>query len=194
MSDILSDAPSLAGRVPAALSTSATRVAFKTGTSYGYRDAWAAGHGGGYTIVAWVGFANGTPRPGETGRKAAAPLLFDAFDMLDQKKAPEAVDSNEMPAIALARFAPQSDSLPPEIVFPRDGVEVYLNGATRGFSFSARGGRARYQWYVDGDRVEFDQSSGQAIWYPARAGFYDISVVDGAGRTSKSKVRVLASG
>ena len=55
------------------------RIAFKTGTSYGYRDAWAVGFDGRRTIGVWVGRPDGAPVPGILGRTAAAPILFDAF-------------------------------------------------------------------------------------------------------------------
>src|SRR5262249_54367182 len=55
------------------------RIAVKTGTSYGYRDAWAGGFDGRYTIGVWVGRPDGAPVPGLVGRTAAAPILFDAF-------------------------------------------------------------------------------------------------------------------
>ena len=55
------------------------RIAFKTGTSYGYRDAWAVGFDGRRTIGVWVGRPDGAPVPGLIGRAAAAPILFDAF-------------------------------------------------------------------------------------------------------------------
>src|SRR5580704_8422189 len=55
------------------------RIAFKTGTSYGYRDAWAVGFDGKRTIGVWVGRPDGAPVPGLVGRMAAAPILFDAF-------------------------------------------------------------------------------------------------------------------
>src|SRR5262249_20914269 len=55
------------------------RIAFKTGTSYGYRDAWAVGFDGKRTIGVWVGRPDGGPVPGLVGRVAAAPILFDAF-------------------------------------------------------------------------------------------------------------------
>ena len=58
------------------------RVAFKTGTSYGYRDAWSVGFDGRYTIGVWVGRPDGAPVPGLVGRMAAAPILFDAFARL----------------------------------------------------------------------------------------------------------------
>ncbi|MFL6838202.1 MAG: penicillin-binding protein 1C, partial [Bradyrhizobium sp.] len=55
------------------------RIAFKTGTSYGYRDAWSIGFDGRITIGVWVGRPDGAPVPGLIGRTAAAPILFDAF-------------------------------------------------------------------------------------------------------------------
>src|SRR5262245_57213718 len=55
------------------------RIAFKTGTSYGYRDAWSVGFDGRHTIGVWVGRADGAPMPGLIGRSVAAPILFDAF-------------------------------------------------------------------------------------------------------------------
>ncbi len=55
------------------------RIAFKTGTSYGFRDAWAVGFDGRMTIGVWVGRPDGAPVPGLVGRAAAAPILFDAF-------------------------------------------------------------------------------------------------------------------
>ena len=57
----------------------AGRIAFKTGTSYGYRDAWSIGFDGKHTIGVWVGRPDGAPVPGLVGRTAAAPILFDAF-------------------------------------------------------------------------------------------------------------------
>ena len=57
----------------------AGRIAFKTGTSYGNRDAWAVGFDGKRTIGVWVGRPDGAPVAGITGRSAAAPILFDAF-------------------------------------------------------------------------------------------------------------------
>src|SRR3981081_492271 len=55
------------------------KIAFKTGTSYGYRDAWSLGFDGRITIGVWVGRPDGAPVPGLVGRTAAAPILFDAF-------------------------------------------------------------------------------------------------------------------
>lgn len=58
------------------------RVAWKTGTSYGFRDAWALGTTAEYTVGVWVGRPDGTPLPGQYGAVTALPLLFDVIDSL----------------------------------------------------------------------------------------------------------------
>ncbi|HXH73058.1 MAG TPA: penicillin-binding protein 1C [Mariprofundaceae bacterium] len=64
--------------------SSSRKIAWKTGTSYGLRDAWAVGSTTRYTVGVWVGNASGEGRPGLTGTTAAAPLLFSIFDKLER--------------------------------------------------------------------------------------------------------------
>jgi penicillin-binding protein 1C len=64
---------------------SAIPIAWKTGTSFGNRDAWAIGSTADYVIGVWVGNADGTGRPLLTGIQSAAPILFDLFKMVDQQ-------------------------------------------------------------------------------------------------------------
>ena len=64
---------------------SSGRIAFKTGTSYGFRDALAIGFDRGTTIAVWVGRPDNGPTPGLIGREAAAPILFDAFERLGRE-------------------------------------------------------------------------------------------------------------
>ncbi len=61
------------------LFTSAQKIAWKTGTSFGFRDGWAIGLTTKYTVVVWVGNTNGEGRPGLIGVQTAAPVLFDIF-------------------------------------------------------------------------------------------------------------------
>ena len=77
LADILRGAP-----LPDGVARGTRPIATKTGTSYGFRDAWAAGWSPAYTVVVWTGRADGTPRPGAFGRIAAAPILFHVFDLL----------------------------------------------------------------------------------------------------------------
>lgn len=58
------------------------RVAWKTGTSYGYRDAWAIGGTRQYTVAVWIGRPDGTPLPGQYGAVTALPLMFQVVDSL----------------------------------------------------------------------------------------------------------------
>lgn len=57
-------------------------IAWKTGTSYGLRDAWAIGSNSHYTVGVWAGNAGGEPAPALTGSTSAAPVMFDVFDLL----------------------------------------------------------------------------------------------------------------
>ncbi|HCM75470.1 MAG TPA: penicillin-binding protein 1C, partial [Cytophagales bacterium] len=60
-------------------------IAWKTGTSFGFRDGWAVGTNPEYTVGVWVGNADGEGRPGLTGTEMAAPILFDLFSLLPNR-------------------------------------------------------------------------------------------------------------
>ncbi len=104
--DILREGPPPKGRAPGALTRTAP-VAFKTGTSYGFRDAVAVGVVGGYVVAVWTGRADGGARPDMTGRDAALPLLFDVVDQVGiAARAPSPVrPRGAPPALADARPA-----------------------------------------------------------------------------------------
>lgn len=65
---------------------SSKEIAWKTGTSFGFRDAWAIGTTKDYVVGVWVGNADGEGRPGLVGLSTAAPILFDIFDLLPRSK------------------------------------------------------------------------------------------------------------
>jgi penicillin-binding protein 1C len=192
--DILSSAPAPAGRMPALLTQEAPVIAFKTGTSYGFRDAWGAGTGGGNAVVVWMGRADSAPRPGVTGRDAALPVLFDVFDAITRitpkrSSGPplrEEIPGEYIPPSALARF--ERENAPPQILFPPDGAEVWKDTEHVSFVLSAEG-RGKLEWYVDGKPLGHNVA-GDTIWRPSDAGFYELHVVDGNGRTAKSHVRI----
>lgn len=66
------------------LYSSSRKIAWKTGTSFGYRDGWAIGVTPDHVVAVWVGNADGEGRPGLTGIKSAAPIMFDIFDLLPE--------------------------------------------------------------------------------------------------------------
>jgi len=66
-------------------------IAWKTGTSYGYRDAWALGVSKNYTVGVWVGRPDGTALPGQYGALTAAPILFKVMESIPGKRQTVAV-------------------------------------------------------------------------------------------------------
>jgi penicillin-binding protein 1C len=191
--DILRDGPPPKGRAPDAL-TRITPMAFKTGTSYGFRDAVAIGVAGPYVIAVWTGRADGGARPDMTGREAALPFLFDVADQVAggaTTSAPPPVSPRAAPP-ALRTLPGQRPG--PRLIFPPDGSTVIADGygpASRGFVLAATGDGL--VWYVDGTQVPTDPVSGRPLWRPPGPGFYRLSVVDGAGHTVTSRVRVTGT-
>ncbi len=187
--DILRDAPGPKGRAPAALIRGGPSLAFKTGTSYGFRDAVAAGVGGGYVIIVWTGRADGGARGGLTGREAALPLLFDVADIVGgPAMAPPPIRPKAAPAALRNLERPDSG---PRLIFPPDGATVQVEAfgpGSRGLALSAGG--EGLNWYVDGEPVPLEPVTGRPIWRPPAAGFYGVSVVDGAGREARARVRI----
>ena len=138
----------------------AGRIAFKTGTSYGYRDAWSVGFDGKHTIGVWVGRPDGAPVPGLVGRTAAAPILFDAFARIGtaiaQLPPPPAgvlVTSNAKLPPPLRQFQPgrpgrRNGAARLHIIFPPDGALLdrssHRRQARSGGAQSDRRRRAAY--------------------------------------------------
>jgi penicillin-binding protein 1C len=187
--DILREAPAPKGRAPSALTLGGPSMAFKTGTSYGFRDAVAAGVVGGYAILVWTGRADGGARGGLTGRDAALPLLFDVADAVGAPtSAPRPIAPKAAPQ-ALQRL--HAVDAGPRLIFPPDGASVQvdaLGAKGRGLVLAAQG--EGLTWYVEGAPLDLDPVSGRAIWKPAAPGFYRLMVVDAQGRKANAKVRV----
>jgi penicillin-binding protein 1C len=195
---ILANGPSPEGRIPSQLAQNAPRIAFKTGTSYGFRDAWSVGVANGYAIGVWVGRPDGAPRPGVAGRDAALPILFQAFDLLGAPPTPQPAPDqlDRAPAPALTHLDPQNGNAL-SILFPAPNTEVLVldyGPSSRGLSLSARGGQHPYTWYAEGQPVGTEATSGRAIWRPSAPGFYDVSVVDATGESAHVRVRIRNSG
>jgi penicillin-binding protein 1C len=104
---------------------SGQEVSWKTGTSFGFRDAWAIGTGPAYTVGVWAGNADGEGRPGLTGISSAAPILFDVFSLLPGREWFD-VPVNELHEVSVCS---QSGFLPgpycPEtsiVLIPKNGL------------------------------------------------------------------------
>ncbi|KFF44374.1 penicillin-binding protein 1C [Pseudomonas sp. BRG-100] len=75
-------------------------LAWKTGTSYGFRDAWAIGVGPRYLIGVWIGRPDGTPVPGQFGLASAAPLMLQVHDVLTNRDSQRGISAPVKPVPA----------------------------------------------------------------------------------------------
>jgi penicillin-binding protein 1C len=183
------------------------RIAFKTGTSYGFRDAWAVGFDGRMTVGVWVGRPDGAPVAGLVGRAAAAPILFDAFARSGMAPAalPHApkgaifAATNKLPP-PLQRFSPASGpseaSEPPRIMFPPDGARIEMAGgqkdgqAQEPVVLKLAGGAAPLTFMVNGV-PQVPQGGRRTLFFqPDGPGFVRLTVMDARGAADSVMVRV----
>ncbi len=181
------------------------RIGFKTGTSYGFRDAWALGFDGAHTVGVWVGRPDGVPSPGRYGANTAAPLLFRIFEQLPSDGAeppPAPVEALALETTALPpglRYlgrggAPPSVGRagpPPRIVYPLDASLLALPAAGRGIGLGAEGGQRPLTWLVDGVPLVAAKWSRGAEWRPDGPGFSEIVLIDALGRRARARVRLI---
>lgn len=182
-------------------------IAFKTGTSYGFRDAWALGYTQSHTVGVWVGRPDGSSRPGRIGRNDAAPVLLKVFDLLPREAEPPPPPPNailvrsrsELPA-PMRRFAFDGNALPsgasgtppPAISFPPHGSMLAMPRADDdGYHLSAVGGAEPLRWLVNGRPLSPAEQGAPVSWRPDGRGFADITVVDAEGRSARARVRVV---
>ena len=178
------------------------RIAFKTGTSYGYRDAWAIGFDGRMTVGVWVGRPDGAPVPGLVGRASAAPILFEAFAR--SGGAPAALPraprgaifaaSNKLPP-PLQRFGitgPREAAEAPRIMFPPDGarLEIAAGAQPDPVALKISGGRGPLTVLVNGVPVTAASGRWTLFFQPDGPGFVRLTVMDARGATDSVTVRL----
>ena len=175
------------------------RLAYKTGTSYGHRDAWAVGFDGAHVIGVWLGRPDGTPVPGAFGADVAAPVLFQAFARLKpaltpQPPAPPAtllVANAQLPQ-PLRQFRSRSAAFQvldaPAVAFPPDGSEVEL--LPEGLMVRVEGGTAPFTWLANGTPVSTGQTGREAMLADLGRGFVTLSVIDATGLSARTSVRL----
>ncbi|MEX0304407.1 MAG: penicillin-binding protein 1C [Leisingera sp.] len=175
-------------------------VAYKTGTSYGHRDAWAVGWDGRHVVGIWMGRADGTPVPGIFGGDIAAPVLFEAFGRLKPALDPLPppppatliVSSAELPP-PLQRFRPRGAAFEgsrdaPELIFPPEGARLALDGGS--LTLKLRGGTAPFLVLANGQPVLSGQRRREFSVPSPGPGFSSLVIVDGAGRSDRVNLRV----
>ena len=183
------------------------RIAFKTGTSYGYRDAWSVGFDGRMTIGVWVGRPDGAPVPGLIGRNAAAPILFDAFARggkvpaaLPRPPKGALVASNTKLPLPLRRFRPLGELVRTggeqalHIQFPPDGSRIDLDrsgdAGASAMPVRVSGGVLPITMLVNGMTVGEIDGRRQRLIDPPGPGFARLTVIDATGAADTVVVRI----
>jgi penicillin-binding protein 1C len=183
------------------------RIAFKTGTSYGYRDAWAVGFDGRRTIGVWVGRPDGAPVPGLIARSAAAPILFEAFARTGAL--PQALPAAPRGALVAAngrlppplrRFGPNGmagdgHEAQVRIMFPPNGARLELSSGGDGrpepIALKLAGGVGPLTVMVNGLPVDMPTGRRNTVFFePEGPGFVRLTVIDAAGTTDSVLVRL----
>jgi penicillin-binding protein 1C len=181
-------------------------IAYKTGTSYGYRDAWSVGYDGRHVIGVWIGRADNGAIPGLSGYKSAAPVLFEAFKkaglaIVALPRAPAGalrLTEAELP-VSLKRFAHTRSGLialsareaAPQIVYPPQGAEVEIglsSGDPMPLSLKLQGGRPPFRWLANGIALPDSTRKRTYDWRPDGAGFSTLTVIDADGRAASVRV------
>jgi penicillin-binding protein 1C len=201
VTDILADMPPPNGFVRPTSDDGGRRIAYKTGTSYAFRDAWAVGYDVLHTVGVWVGRPDGAPHVGAYGATAAAPLLFRLFERLptpqgDVAGAPpgESILSARQPPERLIRFdaKPLAASIQPlRIVFPQDGSTVVAQVTSHGsltLPLIAQGGAPPYQLYLDNLALDRPHLVGRIAWAPQGRGAAKLAITDASG--SRAEVNI----
>ena len=182
-------------QTPRPIGVQGTGIAFKTGTSYGNRDAWAIGFDGRHVIGVWMGRADGTPVPGIFGGELAAPVLFDAFQRLKSQIDPipppppaTLLLPNAQLPLPLQVFRQRGISAStggPEISFPPDGAVV--EGDT--LVAKVRDGLAPFTWLANGAPVLTSRER-EVRLDGLGIGFSSLTVIDAAGRAAQARVEL----
>ncbi|MEP5631407.1 MAG: penicillin-binding protein 1C [Tateyamaria sp.] len=169
-------------------------LAYKTGTSYGHRDAWAFGYDGQHVIGVWIGRPDGTPVPGAFGADHAAPLLFEAFGRLKPSFTPAPAPppdtlistTADLPT-PLRRFGlARPTHANPVLAFPPDGA-VLAQAET---VIKVEGGVLPLTVLLNGAPVASGLRTRHIEVGALDAGFSDIAVIDAAGRSTRIAVEL----
>jgi penicillin-binding protein 1C len=160
-------------------------IAWKTGTSWGGRDAWALGVDGRHAVGVWVGRPDGTAMPGATGARLALPLLAQLFALLPPAPlAPLPLRPAPLADRAPADFSPAD---PLRLAFPPPGAVLEEGGRV---VLRAQGGQRPLTFLVNGAPLPGDPARRDRAWTPPGPGFYRITVLDAQGAAARSEVRV----
>ena len=165
------------------------QIAYKTGTSYGYRDAWTFAYNASYTVAVWIGKPANASQLGRTGRNTAAPMAFEIFALLESLLPQE---SWGWPASYLGNTVPpglayfddrksDNSASKPRMLYPRDNDRFRSADCSDVLvEVKVEQGTEPYFWYIDGEAKKIERSD---VTLPFGFGAHRITVIDSRGKS-----------
>jgi penicillin-binding protein 1C len=177
-------------------------VALKTGTSWGYRDAWAIGFDGRHVVGVWAGRPDGAAVSGLSGAASAVPILIDTFARIGPVAPlpgppPGALlaASSELPAPLRRVHRANDDGVEHAdavtIAFPPEGARLELGlsaGSDAEMVLRVHNGYPPFTWLANGRLIAREPYRRDVRWRPGGPGFATVVVIDGRGDTSRVTV------
>ncbi|PIE14098.1 MAG: penicillin-binding protein 1C [Rhodobacterales bacterium] len=177
------------------------RLAFKTGTSYGHRDAWAVGFDGSHVAGVWIGRPDGTPVPGAFGGDMAAPILAKVFQRTKPAFDPLFPPPPETVMVATADLPQplrkfrgrnavfQAAEDAPVLAFPPDGARL-ARAPDLPLTLKIREGEAPFTVLANGEPIVTGARSREIALPGVAPGFVQLSIIDARGRSARAQIRL----
>ena len=172
-------------------------IAYKTGTSYGYRDFWTIAYTSEYTVAIWVGKPNNAVQLKHTARTVAAPLAFEVIDTLHAFSSLkpwswEATYLGNTVPKGLAHFDKvlQKEYHAFHFIYPKKNAKYRSAGCHKAsIELLIEGGEAPYYWYIDGTPKEIPTNKSTL---KLDSGAHTLTAIDSKGETIRRDIWVFA--
>ena len=162
------------------------QIAYKTGTSYGYRDAWTMGYTKEYTVALWVGKPDNGIQLKRTGRNTAAPLAFSVFSLLNSLDLPKYwewdasyLGNSVPPGLQYFDREEKEEEATLHFIYPQENERFMSADCSDAMvEIMVENGKEPYYWYIDGEAKNHKRST---FNIPFKHGGHTINVIDSNG-------------
>ncbi len=164
------------------------QIAYKTGTSYGYRDAWTMGYTKEYTVALWVGKPDNSIQLKRTGRNTAAPLAFEVFSLLRSlgqqaywQWSVSYLGNSVPPGLQYFDREDKNEEAKLSFIYPQENERFMSADCSDAIvEIMVENGKEPYYWYIDGEAKAYKKST---LNLPFKHGGHTINVIDSMGAT-----------
>jgi penicillin-binding protein 1C len=182
-------------KAPQGFSNRGQNIAYKTGTSYGYRDAWTVAYSREYTVCVWVGKPNNSIQIKRTGSNTASPLAFEVFSILEAlipqnhwQRSPYNLDMKSPLLLQYFDAKQKKKKKKLAFVYPKDNTRFMSASCSDAIvEVSIKDGIAPYYWYIDNkEKIHKDKK----LTLPLKHGAHSIQVLDSKGTVIRRDIWV----